>query len=210
MKKILLVDDHSVVRTGLKNLLSLEDDMMVADEAEDGVEALQKIRHGHFDIVIMDISMPRKNGVDTLHELRHFAPELPVLILSGHSEEKYALPMIRSGCRGYISKDSNPEEIITAIRTICAGNHYVSATLKELMIDKLTGPSDSMPHETLSEREFQVFYKLASGEKLTDIAEEMFISVKTVGTYRSRILEKMGMKSNSDLTLYSIKHELLM
>lgn len=210
MNKILLVDDHSIVRTGLKNLIDFESDMMVVDEAVDGVEALQKIRHGQYDIVVMDISMPKKNGVDTLHELKHFAPNLPVLILSGHSEEKYALPMIRSGSRGYVSKDAPPEEILTAIRTVCAGSHYVSPALAEQMINKLTGPNDLMPHETLSEREFQVFYKLASGEKLTDIAEQMFISVKTVGTYRSRILEKMGMKSNSDLTLYSIKHELLM
>ena len=153
--------------------------------------------------------MPGKNGVDTLHDLKHIAPELPVLILSGYSEQQYALNLIRSGCKGYLSKDAEPDEIIKAIRTICNGRLYISSALAELMATELTQPSDKMLHETLSDREFQVFFKLASGKSVTEIGEELFISVKTVSTYRTRILEKMNLKTNADLTYYAIKNELV-
>lgn len=209
MKKILLVDDHSIVRAGLRNLIDLENDMRVEGEASSGTEALQKVRKEKFDVVVLDISMPDKNGVDTLHDLKHIAPELPVLILSGYAEEQYALNLIRSGCKGYLSKDSDPEEIIKAIRTIGNGRLYISAALAELMATELTKPSDKMLHETLSDREFQVFFKLASGRSVTAIGEELFISVKTVSTYRTRILEKMNLKTNADLTYYAIKNELV-
>lgn len=209
MKNILLVDDHSIVRAGLRSLIDLEADLRVADEAASGAEALEKVRQQQFDIVVLDISMPEKNGVDTMHELKRIAPDLPVLILSGYAEEQYALNLIRSGCMGYISKDSDSDEIVRAIRTVCSGRRYTSYALAELMTSQILKPSDKLLHETLSDREFQVFIKIASGKSITQIGEELFISVKTVSTYRTRIMEKMNLKTNADLTYYAIKHELL-
>ena len=209
MKKILLVDDHSIVRQGLKNLIELEADLEVAGEASSGVEALNLVRKNTYDIIVLDISMPDKNGVDTLHDLQHIAPDLPVLILSGYAEAQYALNLIRSGCKGYLSKDADSDEIIKAIRTIANGKRYISAELAELMTEQLSHPSEKQLHETLSDREFQVFFKLAGGLSPTDIASELNISIKTVSTYRTRILEKMSLKTNADLTYYSIKNALI-
>jgi two-component system, NarL family, invasion response regulator UvrY len=209
MKKILLVDDHAIVRQGIRNMIELESDMQVSAEAATGLEAIKLIRNQAFDIVVMDISMPDKNGVDTLRDLRHIAPELPVLILSGYGEDQYALNLIRIGCKGYLSKDADPEEIIQAIRVISHGKRYISTSLAELMTEQLTHPSDKQLHEMLSEREFQVFFKLASGLSATEIADELCISIKTVSTYRARILLKMSLKSNADLTYYAIKNALI-
>lgn len=209
MKKILLVDDHNIVRQGLRNLIALESDLEVAGEAASGVEALKLVRSNTYDVVVLDISMPDKNGVDTLHDLKHTAPNLPVLILSGYAEEQYALNLIRSGCKGYLSKDADSDEIIKAIRTIANGKRYISAELAELMSNELSHPSDKLLHETLSDREFQVFFKLAGGLSPTEIANELHISIKTVSTYRTRILEKMSLKTNADLTYYAIKNELV-
>lgn len=208
-KKILLVDDHSIVRTGLRNLIELEDDLEVAGEATNGIEALQLVRKSSFDIIVMDISMPDKNGVDTLRDLQHVAPDLPVLILSGYAEKQFALNLIRSGCKGYLSKDVDSDEIIKAIRTISKGKRYISAELAELMANELSHPSEKLLHETLSEREFQVFFKLAGGLSATEIANELNISVKTVSTYRTRILEKMSLNTNADMTYYAIKNHLI-
>ncbi|WP_283150001.1 response regulator [Silvimonas soli] len=208
-RRILLVDDHGIVRSGMRSLIELEDDLEVTGEAGSGMEALQLIRKQDFDIVLLDISMPDKNGVDTLRDMQRIKPELSVLILSGYAEELYALNLIRSGCRGYLSKDADPAEIIKAIRTICNGRRYVSVELADLLANELIKPSDKRMHETLSEREFQVFYKLASGKSPTDIANELFLSVKTVSTYRARVLEKMNLKTNADLTYYAIKNELI-
>ncbi len=209
MKKILLVDDHNIVRQGLRNLIALESDLEVAGEAASGVEALKLVRNNVYDVVVLDISMPDKNGVDTLHDLKHTAPDLPVLILSGYAEEQYALNLIRSGCKGYLSKDADSDEIIKAIRTIANGKRYISAELAELMSNELSHPSEKLLHETLSDREFQVFFKLAGGLSPTEIANELNISIKTVSTYRTRILEKMSLKTNADLTYYAIKNELV-
>jgi len=209
MKRILLVDDHSIVRDGLRNLIELETDLQVTGEAASGAEAIQLVRKNTFDAMVLDISMPDKNGVDTLHELKHVAPQLPVLVLSGYAEDQYALNLMRNGCKGYLSKNADSDEIILAIRTVAAGKRYISAELAELMTNELSHPSEKQLHETLSDREFQVFVKLATGQTPTAIAEELFISIKTVSTYRSRILEKMAMKSNADLTYYAIKYGLL-
>ena len=209
MKRILLVDDHSIVRDGLRNLIELETDLQVTGEAASGAEAIQLVRKNTFDAMVLDISMPDKNGVDTLHELKHVAPQLPVLVLSGYAEDQYALNLMRNGCKGYLSKNADSDEIILAIRTVAAGKRYISAELAELMTNELSHPSEKQLHETLSDREFQVFVKLATGQTPTAIAEELFISIKTASTYRSRILEKMAMKSNADLTYYAIKYGLL-
>jgi two-component system, NarL family, invasion response regulator UvrY len=209
MKNILLVDDHSIVRQGLKNLIELESDMEVTGEAASGIEALKLIRSNTYDVVVLDISMPDKNGVDTLHDLKHVAPDLPVLILSGYAEEQYALNLIRNGCKGYLSKDADSDEIIKAIRVIANGKRYISSELAELMTKQLSYPSDKQLHEALSSREFQVFFKLAGGLTPTEIGDELNISIKTVSTYRTRILEKMSLKTNADLTYYAIKNDLL-
>ena len=209
MKNVLLVDDHSIVRLGLKNLIALEADLTVTGEAASGLEAIKLVRANKYDVVVLDISMPDKNGVDTLHDLKHVAPDLPVLILSGYAEAQYALNLIRSGCKGYLSKDADSDEIIKAIRTIANGKRYISAELAELMSEQLSHPSEKQLHETLSDREFQVFLKLASGLSPTEIGVELNISVKTVSTYRTRILEKMSLKTNADLTYYAIKNGLI-
>ena len=209
MKHILLVDDHSIVRAGLKNLIELEPDLKVTGEANSGVEAIKMVRANQYDIMVLDISMPDKNGVDTLHDLKHVAPNLPVLMLSGYAEAQYALNLIRSGCKGYLSKNADANEIIKAIRTIAGGKRYISAELAELMSNELSNPTTKLLHETLSEREFQVFFKLASGLSPTDIGSELNISIKTVSTYRTRILEKMSLKNNADLTYYAIKNALI-
>ena len=209
MKRILLVDDHSIVRDGLRNLIEMESDLKVVGEACSGAEAIQLVRSNEYDAMVLDISMPDKNGVDTLHELKHVAPDLPVLVLSGYAEDQYALNLMRNGCKGYLSKNADSDEIIQAIRTVAAGKRYISAELAELMTNELSHPSEKQLNETLSDREIQLFVKLAAGQTPTAIADELFISIKTVSTYRSRILEKMAMKSNADLTYYAIKYGLL-
>ena len=209
MKNILLVDDHSIVRQGLKNLIELEDGLQVTGEAASGLVAIQLIRTNQYDVVVLDLSMPDKNGVDTLHDLKHIAPDLPVLILSGYAEEQYALNLMRSGCKGYLSKDAEPDEIIKAIKTIANGRRYISSELADLMTNELSHPSEKLLHEMLSKREFQVFFKLAGGLSPTDIAVDLNISIKTVSTYRTRILEKMSLKTNAELIYYAIKNNLV-
>ncbi|XZG70832.1 response regulator [Chitinibacteraceae bacterium HSL-7] len=208
-KRILLVDDHQIVLSGLRTLIELEDDLAVTGEASSGMEALRLVRANEYDLAMLDISMPDRNGVDTLRDLQRIRPELPVLILSGFAEEQYALNLIRAGCRGYLTKDSDPEDIIRAIRVILSGRRYLSLELADMLASELSRPSEKRLHETLSEREFQVFVKLASGRAPTQIADELFLSVKTVSTYRSRVLEKMNLKTNADLTYYAIKNELI-
>lgn len=209
MKKILLVDDHRIVRDGLRNLIEMESDLQVSGEASSGAEAIQLVRENKFDAIVLDISMPDKNGVDTLNELSHLSPNLPVLVLSGYSEDQYALNLMRNGCKGYLSKNAESDEIILAIRTVASGKRYISAELAELMTNELSHPSEKQLHEMLSAREFQVFVKLAVGETPTSIADALSISIKTVSTYRTRILEKMAMKSNADLTYYAIRNGLI-
>lgn len=208
-KAVLLVDDHGIVRSGLRALLEMEPDLCVAGEAADGIEAIAQVRRQAFDITVLDLSMPGKDGIDTLRDLQRIRPDMPVLILSGYAETQYALSLIRAGCRGYLSKDADPDEIVKAIRTICAGHRYVSAAQASLLADQLAQPVDRALHELLSAREFQVFHKLASGRSATEIADELCLSVKTVSTYRSRVLEKMKLKTNADLTYYAIKHALI-
>lgn len=209
MKKILLVDDHAIIRQGLRNMIDLERDIEVAAEAGSGQEAIDLIRQQSFDVVVMDIAMPDKNGVDTIRDLKHVAPDLPVLVLSGYSEDQYALNLLRMGCKGYLSKDTDTDEIIRAIKVIANGKRYISSSLAEIMTDELYRPSEKQLHEMLSEREFQVFIKLAGGMSPSEIANELFISIKTVSTYRARILEKMSFKNNADLTYYAIKNQLI-
>ncbi|MFO7188547.1 MAG: response regulator transcription factor [Pseudomonadota bacterium] len=208
--RILIADDHAIVRAGLKQFIADEPDMEVAGEAETGAQTLELVRNGEWDVVLLDISMPDRSGVDTLKSLRHIRPDLPVLILSGFPEGQYAINLLRAGAAGYLNKESAPGELVRAIRTVAAGRRYVSNTLAEILARDLSSPAGELPvHTVLSEREFQIFCKLAAGQAVSKIAEELFLSVKTVSTYRTRILEKMNMKTNADLTYYAIKNHLI-
>jgi two-component system invasion response regulator UvrY len=209
MIKILIADDHTIVREGLKQIISDIPGMEVTDEARNGNEALSKIRKGGFDVVLLDISMPGKSGLETLKEIRLEDQTLPVLILTMHPEEQYAIRVLKAGASGYVTKESAPDELITAIRKVTNGGKYISASLAETLVFHLDVDTEKPLHETLSDREYQVLCKISSGNTISEIAKEMTLSVKTISTYRTRILEKMGMKSNAELTYYAIKNELV-
>jgi two-component system invasion response regulator UvrY len=209
MTRILVADDHQIVRAGLKNLLSDYTEFTVAGEDGSGTDTIKMVRDSDWDIVLLDISMPDMNGVDTLKQIKRSKPDLPVLILTMHPEDQFAINLLRAGANGYVCKECAPEQLISAIRTVVSGRRYVSPALGDQLAGDLSGDSQKALHTELSEREFQVFCKLAAGQAVSEIATELFLSVKTVSTYRSRILEKMGMKTNANLTYYAIKHGLI-
>ena len=207
--KIGIVDDHAIVRAGLKQFLSEMVDMRVVGEAASGREAIDLVRTIELDVIIMDLSMPGQSGIDALAMIRAKAPDVGILILSGYPEEQYAVNLIRQGASGYLNKECEPMEIVTAIRTIALGRRYISPSVAELIAQQLNRKEGSAAHDLLSEREFQVFLKLAKGETAGDIASALSLSVKTVSTYRTRLMEKMGLASNSDLTYYALKNKLI-
>ncbi len=209
MIRVLIADDHQIVRAGLRQFISDEPDIRVEGEAASGDEVMARLRETEFDVVVLDISMPDRNGIDVLKLIRQRHPDLPVLILSTYPEDQYAINLIRAGASGYLTKESAPDDLVKAIRTVAQGRRYVSPTVAELLIGGLEKPTDQPLHQTLSKREFQIFCKLSRGQSVSVIADELFLSVKTVSTYRSRILEKMGMKTNADLTYYAIKNGLV-
>lgn len=209
MIRIGIVDDHAIVRAGLRQLLADQVDLRVTGEAADGREALELARAGEVDVLLMDIAMPGESGVDALVAIKARFPDLPVLILSGYPEAHYATTLLRQGASGYLNKESDPDEIARAIRTVALGRRYVSPALAELLADGVAGGLDKPAHEALSEREFQVFLRLANGETVGHIAESMFLSVKTISTYRARVMEKLKLASNSELTYYAMKHGLM-
>jgi len=208
MIRILIADDHAIVRAGLRQFIADEPDLAIVGEASTGEEALAFVRSEPCDVVLLDIAMPGVNGVDALGHLRRIKPDLPVLILTGYPEDQYAVSLLRSGASGFIRKESASEQLIDAIRTVVQGKKYISPTLGELLLKDLEG-RDGPLHASLSEREFQIFRKLASGQSVSRVADDLFLSVKTVSTYRTRILEKMNMRSNADLTYYAIKNGLI-
>ena len=209
MLKILIADDHAIVRQGLKQIVTETQDMTVSGEATNGKELLNKIKEGEYDVVVLDITMPVRNGMDVLKQLRSERPELPVLMLSIHPEEQYALRALRAGASGYLTKESAPDELVVAIRKVSSGGKYISAFFAEKLAFELGGGREQEIHETLSDREYQVLCMIASGKTVTEIAQELLLSEKTVSTYRSRILEKMNMKNNAGLTYYAIKNQLI-
>lgn len=209
MTRILVADDHPLLRSGLKQVLSQEPDFIVAGEAEDAEQVVQRMEQEQWDFVILDITMPGRSGLDVLRDIRRKQPALPVLVLSMHSEDQFAVRAIKAGANGYISKDNAPAEVVRAIRRILTGKKYVSPTLAEILADSLTSDSERPAHETLSDREFQVLCQLASGKTVSQIAAEISLSVKTVSTYRTRILEKMNMRNNAELTRYAIQNGLV-
>jgi len=210
MIRILIADDHAVVRAGLRQFIAAHDDLSVVVEASNGAEVMEAIRKTELDVVVLDISMPGRSGIDILNSLRQTCPGLPVLILSGFAEEQYAVNLLRAGAAGYLNKEAAATQLVAAIRTVVQGRKYVSASLAQLLAEGLSVKDLDQPiHTQLSRREFQIFSKLAKGEAVTQIAEELFLSVKTVSTYRTRILAKMGLKTNADLTYYAIKNQLI-
>jgi two-component system, NarL family, invasion response regulator UvrY len=209
MIRVAIVDDHAIVRAGLRQYLAEQVDLSVTGEAANGREALELVRGGEIDVLIMDLSMPEHGGVDALAAIKARAPELPVLILSGFPESHYATTLLRQGASGYLNKECDPEDIVQAIRTVARGRRYITPAVAELLADGLGGDQDKPLHEQLSERELQVFLRLAQGETIGAMAERMCLSVKTVSTYRSRVMEKMKLASNSDLTYYALKNGLI-
>jgi two-component system invasion response regulator UvrY len=209
MIRLLIADDHAVVRKGMKQILAETKDIIVADEASNGREALEKARKNNYDMALLDISMPGRDGLEVLKELKSLKPKLPVLMLSMYPEEQYAVRSLRSGAAGYLTKDSAPDELISAIRKVSSGGKYVSVSLAEKLALKLGADLETPLHETLSDREYQVMCMIASGKTVKEIGEQLSLSVKTVSTYRTRILDKMRLKGNAELTRYAIENKLV-
>ena len=205
---ILIVDDHAIVRQGLRQILLESDSTIFVKEADCGSEAIRQIRAGEWNVVVLDISLPDRNGIDILKQIKKEYPKIPVLMLSMHEEGLYAIRALKAGASGYITKQSAPAELMAAIHQVARGRKYLTATLAEAMADNLGADYERPPHETLSDREYQTLCLIASGKGLTDVAEEMRLSVKTVSVYRARLLEKMKLKNNAELTHYAIKNGL--
>jgi len=211
MKKImiLIADDHPIVRAGFKQVISETTDMVVADEAGNGQEVMNLIHKKDYDIILLDISMPGRNGLEIVKDLKVEKPRIPVMILSIYPEEQYAIRALRAGASGYMTKASAPHELIAAIRKICQGGKYISSSLAEKLTDYLDTDVSKQPHELLSDREYQVMLMLASGKTVSQVADELCLSVKTISTYRSHILEKMKLKNNAEITLYAVQNQLI-
>src|SRR6266511_17316 len=207
--KILITDDHAVVRKGLRQILADEFKKAAFAEAGNASEALDRIRKEAWDVVVLDITMPGRSGLEALKEIREARPKLPVLVLSMHPEDQFAVRVLKSGAAGYMTKESAPEELVGAVKKVLAGGRYVSPALAEKMASYLAIDTPNPPHERLSDREFVVLRMIASGKTVSQIARELSLSVKTVSTYRTRILEKMAMTSNAELTHYAIKNQLV-
>ena len=209
MISVIIADDHPVVRSGLKQIMAETGEIVIADEASTGCELLAKAAMHHFDVVLLDISMPDKDGLETLKELRAQKPDLPVLVLTMYPEEQYAVRMLKAGAAGYLTKRQAPQELIVAIRKVSEGGKYVSATLAEQLAGELQIDPQKPLHEALSDREYQVLCLIGSGKTPTQIAREINLSVKTISTYRSRILDKMKMKTNAELTVHVVRNRLV-
>jgi DNA-binding NarL/FixJ family response regulator len=207
--KILVVDDHSIVREGLKQILADNLEMVVAGEASSGQEAIQKVRAGSYDMVVMDISLPDRNGLEVLEQVKISYPKLPILILSMHAEEQYATRAFKAGASGYLTKESASDQLIFAIQKVAQGGKYVSPSLAEKLVFELVKDSQKPLHEVLSDRELQVLCLFASGKTLTEVSQTLCVSVKTISTHRARILEKMGMRNNAELIRYAIQNKLV-
>ena len=209
MIRILVADDHAVVRKGLKQIVADAPDMVIAAEASNGHEALNKALENDYDIVLLDITMPDRSGLDILKEIKSQKPELPVLILSMHPEEQYAVRALKAGAAGYLTKESAPEELIKAMRKVSDGGKYVTSSLAEKLASVLKTGAETPRHQALSDREYQVLCMIASGKRVKQIADELLLSAKTISTYRSRVLRKMNMNNNIELTRYAIENRLV-
>jgi DNA-binding NarL/FixJ family response regulator len=209
MHTVLIADDHAVVRTGLRQFLEESGRILEIDEAGTGQQTLDPLRTKRFDLLILDINMPDRGGLDILRNVRASFPDTRVLIVSGFPERQYAVNVLRAGASGYLSKESAPEELLKAVHLVLSGHRYVSSMLAEQLANELDSDVDTPLHASLSEREFQIFCKLANGRTVSEIARELCLSVKTISTYRTRVLDKMSLRSNSDITSYALKNGLI-
>jgi two-component system, NarL family, invasion response regulator UvrY len=207
--KVLIADDHAIVRRGLKLILSEEFSRIVFGEARNGQEALDHVQKQDWDIVVLDITMPGRSGLEVLKELKQLRPKLPVLILSMHSEDQFGMRVLKAGAAGYMTKENAPEELVRAIKKVLTGGKYISPALGEQLAFNLEEDTGRPPHEKLSDREYQVMRMIASGRTVKEIAVELSLSMKTISTYRTRILEKLKMKSSAELTHYAVKNKLV-
>jgi two-component system invasion response regulator UvrY len=209
MIRVLVADDHAVVREGIKRIIADAGDMTVAAEAGDGQELLTQLRAKKCDVVLMDLAMPGRPGLEVLRDLRRENPRLPVLILTMYPEDQYAVRTLSAGASGYIHKGSPPDELVAAIRTLASGRRYITANVAEHLASHVDTASSKPPHENLSNREYEVLRLIASGKTVSDIAEELSLSVKTVSTFRSRILEKLGLRNNAEIIRYAVENHLV-
>lgn len=209
MIRILIADDHAIVRRGLKQILMEDPEFTDIGEAQNAQEVMAQVRAAPWDIVILDLTLPDKNGLEVLKEIKREKPQLPVLVLSMHPEDQYAVRVLKAGAAGYLTKDSAPEELVKAIRKVLKGGRYISLELAERLAFDIGTGYEKLPHENLSDREYQVMCIIASGKTISEVAEQLTISVKTASTYRTRILEKMKMKTSAELTYYAIHQNLV-
>jgi two-component system invasion response regulator UvrY len=209
MIRVIIADDHPMVRAGLRELLKAEPTITEIGEAATGNETLDRLRSGNWNLLLLDINMPDRNGLDILRNVRASYPHTGVLVLSGFPERLYALNVLKAGASGYLTKECAPTELLTAVRAVMKGRRYVSAELAHILASSLESDSDKPAHSCLSEREFQVFYKIAGGHTVSAIGNELCLSVKTISTYRTRILEKMNLTTNADITTYALRNALI-
>jgi DNA-binding NarL/FixJ family response regulator len=209
MLRVAIVDDHEIVRAGLREMLADELGVAIAFEAASGEETLARLQETDCDVLLLDLALPRQSGVDVLRTLRQRRTDLRVLVLSGFPEDRYAMAMLRNGADGYLCKECGRDELIRAVRTVAQGNRYVSQHMAQLLAKEVLDDSPAAAHEQLSERELQVFLRLASGQSVSAIGEMLHLSVKTVSTYRSRLMEKLGVTSNAELAAYALRHGLM-
>ncbi len=209
MIKIFIADDHPLVRKGVKEILEEEIDLKVIGDAAYPHEVLEGLRREEPDILVTDLTMPGRSGLDLISDIRQLFPKLPILVLTMHPEERFAVRALKAGAYGYLTKDTKPEELIKAVRQVVTGRKYITPSLAEKLATELNRDQDKKPHETLSDREFQIMRLIASGKKVSEIGDKLSISIRTVNTYRARILFKMNMKSNAELTLYAIENHLI-
>jgi DNA-binding NarL/FixJ family response regulator len=207
--RVLIADDHAIVREGLKQILADTRDIAVAGEAENGLDAIKMVRQDKWDVLLLDISMPDRNGIEVLKQVRKEVPALAVLILTMHREDQYAIRSLKAGAAGFLNKQSAPAELVDAIRQVAGGRKYVSPALAQELANQINEEREVPLHETLSDREFQTLTLIASGKTVSDIARELALSVKTISMYRSRLLQKMKLRHNAELTHYAIKHNLV-
>jgi DNA-binding NarL/FixJ family response regulator len=210
MIKILIADDHPMIRYGLKQIISEQKDIKVTGEAENGKQVFEFLKKNEYDLLILDLNLPDINGVEILKKLKHSKYKIPVLILSAFPEEQYAVRLIKAGASGYLNKIAVADLLIDAIRKIISGGHYISSALSEKLVSAITNDNEENVHEKLSEREFEILCLIASGKTVKDVADKLFLSIPTVYTYRSRILEKMDMKNDNELIQYCIKEGLVL
>ena len=209
MIRIVIADDHTIVREGLKQVLGAAGDMTVTGEAQNGSEVMQRVRADEFDVLLLDMSMPGKSGVELIKQVHNEKPKLRILVLSMHEEEQYAVRALKAGAAGYLTKESASDQLVAAIRKVAAGGAFITAAVAEQFVLGAMSRTDGPPHAALSDREFQVFEMLVSGKTITDIAERLNLSVKTVSTHKARIMQKMGMTNQAELIRYALSHHLL-